>query len=456
MVICIQGLGFVGSATCVAVGLAKDKFKKKNFRIVGVEKATIRGNEIIKKINKGVFPFKSSDKKLKHSMKKIKKMGILQATNSTSIYKKANIILVSINCDIIKINGKKKIDLANFKSSINEIANKIKENTLIIIESTVPPGTCKKIVYPTIKSAFLKRNLNPEKIYIAHSYERVTPGKNYLNSVINNYRVYSGINKKSENKCKNFFKKIVNVKKYPLYKLNNTNSSELSKLMENSYRAVNIAFIEEWSRLAEKINVDLFSVIDAIKKRPTHSNLKDPGFGVGGYCLTKDPLMAMLGAKQIFNIKQDFKFSKLAIKTNSIMPITTVNKIKHFYNNKLKKIKILLLGATYKEDIADTRYSPSEFFFNKATSLGAKVKVHDSLIGYWNETKEEVLKKIPNFKNFDVIVFAVKHNEYKKILFKNKYNKKNFLVVDANNVLTKKQNKDLKINKFNFISIGRG
>ena len=456
MLICIQGLGFVGSATCVAVGLAKDKFSKKNFRIVGVEKANTRGNEIIKKINKGIFPFKSSDKKLKSSMKKINKMGILKATSSTSIYKKANIILVSINCDLITVNGKKQVDLVNFKSSINEIGNKIKENTLLIIESTVPPGTCEKIVYPLIKNAFLKRKLNPEKIYIAHSYERVTPGRNYLNSVINNYRVYSGINKKSENKCKNFLKKIINIKKYPLYKLNNTNSSELSKLMENSYRAVNIAFIEEWSRLAEKININLFSVIEAIKKRPTHSNLKDPGFGVGGYCLTKDPLMAMLGAKQIFNIKQDFEFSKLAIKTNSTMPLTTINKIKSFYKNKLHKVKILLLGATYKEDIADTRHSPSEFFFKKTTSLGAKIVVQDPLIEYWKETKNKVLKKIPNFNKFDALVFAVKHNEYKKIIFKKKYNKKNFLIVDANNVLSKKQNKHLKINKFNFISIGRG
>ena len=119
-------------------------------------------------------------------------------------------------------------------------------------------------------------------------------------------------------------------------------------------------------------------------------------------------------------------------------------------------LKILLLGATYKEDIADTRHSPSEFFFKKTTSLGAKIVVQDPLVEYWKETKNKVLKKIPNFNKFDALVFAVKHNEYKKIIFKKKYNKKNFLIVDANNVLSKKQNKHLKINKFNFISIGRG
>jgi UDP-N-acetyl-D-glucosamine dehydrogenase len=455
MIICIQGLGYVGSTTCVAIALAKNKFNKKNFKIVGVEKATIRGEEIINKINKGIFPFQSTDKTLKKSMKEINKMGILQATHSNSIYEKANIVLVSINCDVVNLNGRKKVDLSSFKKSIAEIGNKIRENTLIIIESTVPPGTCSEIVYPTLRSIFLKRKLNPEKIYLAHSYERVTPGKNYLSSVINNYRVYSGINKESAKKCKNFLEKVVNVKKYPLFRLKNTNSSELSKLMENSYRATNIAFIEEWSRFAEKINVDLFKVIKAIKKRPTHNNIKDPGFGVGGYCLTKDPLMAMIGAKQIFNIKQDFQFSKLAVKTNNEMPTTTINKIKDFYNKKLNKKKILLLGATYKEDIADTRYSPSEFFLKKITSLGAEVIVHDPLVKFWNETKRKVLNKIPDFSRFDVIVFAVKHKQYKKIIFK-KYNKKTFLIVDANNILTEKQKKIIKDKKINFISIGRG
>ena len=293
MIICIQGLGYVGSAMGVAVSLAKKRFKGKNFKIFGIERSTNRGKEIIKKINDGIFPFKSNDHKLRLLMKKVKKMNIFNATHSTSIYKKADVIIVSINCDLINENGKKKIDILNFKKSIIEFAKKIKENTLVIIESTVPTGTCSKIVYPTIKKIFLKRKLNPNKIYIAHSYERVTPGKNYLDSIINNHRVYAGLNKISANKCMNFLNKIINTKKYPLHRLENTDSSELAKLMENSYRTVNIAFVEEWSRLAEKLNINLFDVIQAIKKRSTHNNLKDPGFGGGGYCLTKDPLMAM-------------------------------------------------------------------------------------------------------------------------------------------------------------------
>lgn len=457
MIICIQGLGYVGSAMCVAVAMSKRNFGGKKFRVIGVDLPSPDGKKIINKINKGIFPFKSNDKKLKSQIRKITKQGILTATSSPSAFKKANIVIVSVNCDIKKINRKLQVNLVDFKKSIIEVAKRIKEQTLIIVQTTVPPGTCDKIVKTTIKHIFLKRKLNPDNVYIAHSYERVTPGKNYLNSIINNWRVYSGINKKSANKCKKFLKTFINVKKYPLKKLENTNSSELSKLMENSYRAVNIAFIEEWSRLAEKLNINLFDVIQAIKKRPTHNNLKDPGFGVGGYCLTKDPLMAMIGAEQIFSVKQDFKFSKLAVKTNKTMPLSTVNKIKTFYNNKLNKLKILLLGVSYKEDIDDTRNSPSEFFFKKISSLGAKVTVHDPLVKFWKETKIKIFNKIPNLNNFDAVVLAVKHKEYKKIIF-NKYtkNKNRFLILDANNVLTEKQIKILKKKNFNLISIGRG
>ena len=166
--------------------------------------------------------------------------------------------------------------------------------------------------------------------------------------------------------------------------------------MENSYRAVNIAFIDEWNRLGDKLNVNLFDIINTIKKRHTHNNLKDPGLGVGGYCLTKDPLMAKLGAKQIWGINQKFDFSSMAVEVNKSMPFFVIEKIKNYFNNKLKNIKILLLGITYKEDIEDTRNSPSELFFKKMLSMKAKVSVHDPLVDFWKE------------QNIKVIIFFIK------------------------------------------------
>ena len=360
MIICVQGLGYIGSAMSVAIALAKNKFKKKNLKIIGVEKPTIYGKQIISKINSGIFPFKSNDLELKQAMKKIKKSGVLQATSSSSIYKKANVLLVSINCDLIRVKGKLRVDLFNFKKSIIEFAEKIRENTLVIIESTVPPGTCEKIVYPTIKKVFLKRKLNVDKIYLAHSYERVTPGKNYLSSIIDNYRVYSGINKKSEIRCKNFLSKIVNVKKYPLTKLMNITSSETCKLMENSYRAVNIAFIDEWLKFSNQLNLNLFDIINAIKKRKTHNNIMLPGLGVGGYCLTKDPLFAKISTKQVLKKRSlNFPLCSSAIDINHDMPNTSMKFIELNYKNKLKEKKALFFGISYKNEIGDLRYSPS-------------------------------------------------------------------------------------------------
>jgi len=454
MKICIQGLGFVGSAMSVAVGLSKNKLSVKK-EIIGIEQPTKEGKKIVESINKGIFPFKTNDKILKKSLKNLWKKKILKASYLKSHYEDADVIIVSINCDLKRKNNKIKINLDSFKEAIKQFAVRIKEGTLIIIESTIPPGTCKEIIYPLICNSFIKRNLDQKKIYLAHSYERVMPGKFYLNSITNNWRVYSGINDVSAKKCKNFFEKIINTKKYPLYELKNTTHSEFGKLLENSYRAVNIALIDEWSVLANKLKLDLFSIINSIKARPTHKNLMNPGFGVGGYCLTKDPLIGNVGAKQIYGINQKLPLSNLAVKINNNMPQRTIEKLKNYFNNNLKNKKILLLGVSYKEDVADTRFSPSNFFYKKMTSYGAKITPHDPLVKFWIEIKKKISNKIPDLSIFDAIIFSVKHKEYKKIIFRKIKRNKNFLIVDANNVLTEKQTKDIKSKKFNFISIGR-
>ena len=152
------------------------------------------------------------------------------------------------------------VDLSNFKKAIEAIGNNCKENVLILVETTVPPGTCQKIVKPIVEKCLKKRNLSFNNFKLGHSYERVMPGPNYIDSIQNFYRVYSGINEKSANAAEVFLKTIVSTSKYPLTKLGNTNSTELAKVLENSYRAMNIAFITEWSRFSEESNVNLYEV----------------------------------------------------------------------------------------------------------------------------------------------------------------------------------------------------
>ena len=455
MKVVVQGLGFVGAAMATAIASKSNDNQK--FEVIGIDLPNDLGNSRIDSINMGEFPFKTNDKKLVSELKNSVEKGFLKATSDSSVYEKADIVLVSVNCDLIEHNNNKIIDLEGFKKSIGEISNKVGEETLIIVETTVPPGTCERIVFPIFEEAFKNRNLDITKLYLAHSYERVMPGKNYLDSIINFWRVYSGINEKSALKCKNFLEKIVNTKEYPLRKLKNTTASETSKVLENSYRALNIAFMEEWGRFSEDVGIDIFEIVEAVRERPTHSNIMQPGFGVGGYCLTKDPLFAKIAARDIFKIDgHSFTFSTQSVDINSKMPEVTLKKIEEYFNGNLKGKNLLLLGATYRQDVGDTRFSPSEYFAKRVLAKNCMLTVCDPLIEFWDEMKMEIKNVVPNLSNFDVVVFAVKHKEFSKIDFSDISLSDNTLIFDANNVLTKTQTEYLKSSNLNYASIGRG
>ena len=452
----IQGLGYVGSAMAVALASC-NKNRKPIFDVTGIELNNKRGREKIKKINKAIFPFSSNDTEIKKLLKKIKKNKNLKATHQKESYKNTNVIIVSTGFGELKKNGNFLKELHIFKKNFFEILENINEGTLIIVETTLLPGTIEKIIYPKMKNFLIKKGIDYRKIYLAYSYERVMPGKNYIKSIKNYWRVYAGINETSSKKCELFLKKLINTKKFPLTKLDNITSVELSKIIENTYRAVNIAFIDEWSRFAEKIGVDMFKITEAIRKRSTHSNIRNPGFGVGGYCLTKDPLFGKASLKNIYN-KSDikFEFSERAVIINRNSAKRPFKIIKKFFKNNLKNKSILLLGATYREDIGDTRFSSSEVFYKLARLEGAKILVHDPMIKNWDEIGIKVHKKIPKFKKFDLIFFAVRHKNYEKIVFKKNFFNKNTLIFDSNNVLNSNQINQIKKNCISFLSIGRG
>jgi len=455
--IVIQGLGFVGSAMATAISSKLDVYGNPKFNVIGVDLDNKSGSARIDSINKGKFPFNTKDKKLQNELKKSVDRGNLEATTNNEVYSSADVIIVSINCDLINIDGHYQIALNDFVDSLKIIAEQIRENTLLIIESTVPPGTCQKLIQPIFISHFQDKNLDVKKFYLAHSYERVMPGDQYYDSIVNFWRVYSGINEHSKRKCEEFLSQIINVEKFPLTKLENITSSEIGKLLENSYRAVNIAFMEEWGRFAEDAGVDLYDIIDAIKVRPTHSNMMQPGFGVGGYCLTKDPLFAKIASKEILNLKgHTFPFSTQAVKINNEMPLVTLNKIKNYFKGSLNRKKILLMGVAYRKDVSDTRFSPSEKFVIEAENEGAIVDVYDPLVDYWNELNKEVIHQLPSSSKYDSIIFAVPHEDFSGIVISDWVKTNDTLIFDANNVLNKNQFLDIKRNKLNYISIGRG
>lgn len=458
-IVCVQGLGFVGSAMALAIANAKNETNEVLYNVIGVDVPNEAGYKKATSINEGIFPFENNDKKLETAMENAYINKNLWATTDSTYFSYADVVVIDINLDVkYREDNEPYLDLKLFKDAMHTLGKEIKAGTLLIVETTVPPGTCEKVVYPIIKEHFSNRGLHEEDIFIAHSYERVMPGENYFDSIVNFWRVYSGINERSAEKCREFLESVISTDEYPLTKLASTTATEISKVLENSYRATTIAFMEEWGRFAEAVGVDLYEVVDAIRMRPTHSNMRQPGFGVGGYCLTKDPYFAQLAAKELFGLDNlNFQFSTLAVRTNNAMPLVSLNKIETLLGGDLKDKQLLILGVSYRQDVGDTRYSPTEIFVKGATERGAKITCQDPLVSYWQEMGMRVLKSLPAFTGYDAIVFTVQHKQYGNIDFSSTNISKGTLIFDANCVLTKKQRDDIsKLPEIQFSSIGRG
>jgi len=415
-VIAVQGLGFVGAVMSLVCANAIDG----DYAVIGVDLPRKDTFWKIKSINEGLFPVIASDPKIEEFYNIAKQKGNLLATFDSYAYTKADVIIVDINLDVAKESdfygelNNFEVDLTAFKKAMKAIGDNCKEDALILIETTVPPGTSKKVAYPIIKECLIKRGLSVDKFKLGHSYERVMPGPNYIDSIQNFYRVYSGINEKSADSVELFLKTIISTKEYPLTRLGSTNATEMAKVLENSYRAMNIAFAVEWSRFAEESGVNLYEVVDAIRKRPTHKNLMYPGIGVGGYCLTKDPLLASWSKQNIFEAKEGLGQSIKGVQINDKMPLYAYQFLKKEINN-LNGKKILLLGVSYRSDVGDTRYTPVEPFYNYLIKDGAKIKLHDPYVRFWEEVGLEVDESIDKVfeSELNIVVITTAHREYK-------------------------------------------
>lgn len=458
-IVVVQGLGFVGAVMSLVVCNSK----KNEYAVIGID---LKSNQkIIDSINCGIFPIESSDQKIQNYFNNAIKKKNFFATHDTSAYRFADIIIVDINLDVMKKSDFDRnldsynVDLNPFKSAIRTIGNNCKQDVLILVETTVPPGTCLKVVKPIINEELSKRKLPTENVKIGHSYERVMPGPDYIDSIKNFYRVFSGIDKKSADETESFLRSIISTKKYPLTRLVNTNATEMAKVLENSYRAMNIAFIVEWSRFAEEANVNLYEIIDAIRMRPTHSNLMYPGIGVGGYCLTKDPLLASWSRKNHFGSNSILEQSEQGVRINDKMPIYAFDFMKRAFKiDSLNKKNILLLGVSYRSDVGDTRYSPVEFFYLKCFNEGANIETNDPYVKYWEEIDIDVSQDLDSQlnKEWDIIVFSTGHKQYNTEKYINKLSKmKNVMFYDPLGFLSTKSISLLK-NDNELKVLGRG
>ncbi len=423
-IVTVQGMGFVGCVMAAVVADAENEKGEPIYFVHGQQRASTRSYWKVPKINRGIPPVKSSDAEVDRIFKAtVSDKQTFRATFRNEAFEVADVVVVDIQLDATKPAfgeaEKGFCDLAAFRDGIRNLGKHIKPDCLVLVETTVPPGTCKKVVKPIIEEEFKKRGIDIGKTppLVAHSYERVMPGAKYVSSIRDFWRVFSGVNEESKRLAREFLTNVIDVKNYPLTELDDTNASEMAKVMENSYRATNIALTLEWARFAERIGVNIFKVREAIRKRKgTHDNLLRPSLGVGGYCLTKDPVLANWAMQSLFEIDDMLNMAIEAVNINDTMPLHTIELIQDVIPD-LKDVKIAVLGVSYLEELGDTRHSPSATLIKFLNEAWAVVKAHDPYVDFWPEMENiplsSDLKDV--LKDADVVIFAVGHKVYKEL-----------------------------------------
>ncbi|MDP7114326.1 MAG: nucleotide sugar dehydrogenase [Myxococcota bacterium] len=442
----VMGMGFVGLVMAAIVADAEDENGDPRYFVVGLQRPSARSYWKIPQINKGVCPLESEDPEVPEMVARVANdKKTFTASFNEEVLSLADTVVVDVQCDIQKKGlanvTMATVEIAAFRAAIKTIGDYIPAHALVLIETTVPPGTTEQVVYPILQKRFVARGL-PGTPLVAHSFERVMPGREYVSSIRDFWRVCAGVDKPATERCVEFLTHVLNTDEFPLTVLDIPLESETAKVMENSFRATLIAFSAEWGDFAEEHGVDLCKVIEAIKVRPTHSNMLFSGPGVGGYCLPKDGGFGMWSHRYLLGSNRDiFAMTPHAIDINDTRGFHVAELAGEALVEMRKEIngyKVLVLGCSYREDVGDTRYSPSELIVRKLHEVGAEVSVHDPYVQVWPEMRDQNINYDHSLarhfrrqqelstlevqtdldgalKGMDCVVLSVRHTLYKEL-----------------------------------------
>lgn len=418
-VVVVMGVGFVGAvmAAIISDTVGKTTGQPSKF-VIGCQRPSPRSFWKIPLLNRGEAPVKAEDPEVDPMIARcVLDKKTLIATYNSDCLSLADCVVVDVQCDYLKASlGNLETgttDMAALEATMRTIGSKIQPECLVLIETTVAPGTTEFVAFPILKKSFTKRGITQDPL-LAHSYERVMPGRNYVASIRDFWRVCAGCTPEARARVEKFLHEVLNTTDFPLTVMERPIESETAKIVENSYRATTLAFLDEWSIFAERNGVDLIKVINAIKMRPTHNNMIFPGPGIGGYCLPKDGGLGRWAYKHILGFNDDiFKITTAAININDTRGLHVAELTRDALRNMGKPLyaaPILLCGASYREDVGDTRYSGSEMVVRKLTEMGAEMRVHDPYVDHWYELESQDSYPAPGhswgrfFRNQDDLV----------------------------------------------------
>ena len=409
--VAIIGLGYVGLSLII-------RLNELNFKCIGIDNDKKKVNSLKKRL-----PYNNYFKKEKiQELRKNCKFSL-----SYNILKSSDIIVI---CLPTPITANKDPDLTSIKNSFKNLEKNLKKGQLIILESTTYPGTTDEIFCKKLNKKYKIGN----NIFVGYSPERIDPGNN-INKFENTTKIVSGFSKNCKNLTEKFYEGIVD----NVHSVSDLKTAEFTKLYENIFRSVNIGLVNEIKMICDKMNINVYEVIEAAKTKNFGFTPFYPGPGLGGHCIPVDPYLLSWKAKE-FDIQT--KFIGLSGEINDGMPYYVLNKILGALNqqNTLKNSKILIMGVAYKKNIDDIREAPALKIIKLLNEKKAKIKYYDPFIKQIKIDDNIIFKslsRIQSFKKYDLVCLITDHDRfnYKKMLKEAK------IIVDTRGKFQKKLKK---------------
>ena len=391
--IAILGLGYVGLPLAVVFGEA-------GFRVTGVDPDSRKVDSLIKGVS--YIPDVKTE-----SIEKLVKSGNLTATTDFSVLKEMDAVSICVPTPLRQTGDP---DMSYIISATEELAKYMHKGMVVVLESTTYPGTTRELLLPKLGT---ERGLTiGEDWFLAFSPERVDPGREDFTTV-NTPKVMGGITEACGEVATVWYEGAIKI----VHSVSSAEAAEMAKLLENTFRMINIGLVNELAIMCERLGVDVWEVIDAAATKPFGFMKFTPGPGLGGHCIPIDPLYLSWKMKS-FNYNA--RFIELASEINTNMPRYVVSRVMEALNDRAKALKgskVLVLGAAYKPDIDDVRESPALDVIGLLRKKGAVVEYHDPYIphihhendGWHMDSVTDVMKSV---KDADAVVIITNHSSY--------------------------------------------
>lgn len=376
MKVSIVGLGYVGLPLAVAAA-------KSGFEVTGLD---IDENKI-SMINSGVSPILDVSNDQINFLVQNKMISVSSDFSNT---KNSEVIVI---CVPTPLNFQKLPDLSHIENVVKSIGKFLSAGTLVILESTVAPGTTRNYLAPFIHQI---SNLSTEDLEIAFSPERIDPSNSFW-GIENTPKIVAGLTENALERANNFYSKFIR----KVIKCSTLEIAETAKLLENSFRFVNIGFFNEIAIFCNSVGIDVKEVIEVASSKPYGFMPFQPGVGVGGHCIPVDPIYLAFKAR---SVGAPISMIELAQKINKQLPNYFAERVTQQIG-EIRNKKILIVGVAYKPNVSDTRETPVKSLINELRSRGAQVYWHDNMVGEWNG---EV--STPLSQDYDLAIIATRHD----------------------------------------------